>query len=92
MPFIDRAAIKETAEIEKLVWISQESYLPIKYHKRMSFRMIPEAVGSLDAETGNMRLFNKSVQMGEVGIELTSVETYIDFNKPVQISLLEEDF
>ena len=87
MPFIDRAAIKETAEIEKLVWISKESYLPITYQKRVSFKMIPEAVGSLDAETSKMRLFNKSVQMGEVGIELVSVENYYDFNDSVEIDL-----
>jgi len=86
MPFIDRAAIKETAEIEKLVWISKESYLPIKYQKRVSFRMIPEAVGSLDAEAGKMKLFNKSVQMGEVGIELLSVENNYDFNQTVEIA------
>jgi hypothetical protein len=86
MSFIDRNAIEKTAKIEKLVWISKESYLPIKYQKRVSFRMIPEAVGSLDAETGKMRLFNMSVQMGEVGIELVSVEDYYDFNKNMEIA------
>ncbi len=91
MPFIDRAAIKKTAEIEKLVWISKESYLPIKYQKRVSFRMIPEAVGSMDAEAGKMRMFNKSVQMGEVGIELVSIDTYYDFNRPVEMILPKED-
>ena len=90
MPFIDRAAIKETAEIEKVVWISQESYLPIKYQKRVSFRMIPEAVGSLDADTGKMRLFNKSVQMGEVSIDLESVDLYYDFNKSIDMSMPAE--
>jgi hypothetical protein len=87
MPFVDRAAIKKTAEIEKLVWISKDSYLPVKYQRRMSFRMTPEAVGNLDAETGKMRLFNKSVQLGEVSVELKSVDRYYEFNKSVEINL-----
>lgn len=92
MPFIDRNAIEKTAKIEKLVWISKESYLPIKYQKRVSFRMVPEAVGAMDYEIGKMRLFNKSVQLGEVSVELKSIDAYYNFNKSVEIRLPKEAF
>ena len=90
MPFIDRAAIGETAAIDKYVWISKESYLPIKYQRSISFKMTPEVVGAMDYETGKMKLFNKSVQLGEVSVDLESIDLYYDFNKSVDIGLLAD--
>ncbi len=90
MPFIDHSAINRTAAIDKYVWISRESYLPVKYQRSISFMMNPEAVGALDPETGKMRLFNKSVQLGEVSVDLESIDLYYDFNKSVDIGLLAD--
>lgn len=90
MPFIDHSAINRTAVVDKYVWISRESYLPVKYQRSISFRMTPEAVGALDSETGKMRLFNKSVQLGEVSVDLESIDLYYDFNKSVDIGLLAD--
>ena len=41
----------------------------------------------MDYETGKMKLFNKSVQLGEVSVDLESIDLYYDFNKSVDIGL-----
>ena len=58
MPSINRTEFNEMVVIEKLVWISKESFLPVKYHRLMSFKMTPYVIGALESETS----FDEDVQ------------------------------
>lgn len=86
MPSINRTEFNETVEMEKSVWISKESFLPVKYHRLMSFKMTPYVIGALDSETSLMRMFNQSVRLGNVSIVSETIETYYDFNETLEIS------
>lgn len=90
VPSINTTEINETLKMEKLVWVSQATYLPVKYENSMSFRMRPVVVGGLDAKTGQMRSLNQSVRLGEVSVSIMSTELYYGFNKPVAITPPEE--
>jgi len=85
MPSIDRAELNETAKMEKLIWISKDDYLPKKYQSSVSFKITPEIIGSLDPDTGQMKLFNQSVRLGEVSVSVETTDLYYDFNKPMDI-------
>jgi hypothetical protein len=86
MPSINRTEFNETVVMEKLVWISKESYLPVKYHSLMRFKMTPYVIGSLDSNTSLMRMFNQSVQLGNVSVVSEITEIYYHFNETMKIS------
>lgn len=86
MPSINRTEFNETVVMEKSVWISKESFLPVKYHRLMSFKMTPYVIGALDSETSLMRMFNQSVRLGNVSVVSETIETYTGFNETLEIS------
>jgi hypothetical protein len=90
MPSINRTELNKTGVMEKMVWISKDTYLPVKYQSSLSFKMTPVIVGGMDAKTGQMKRFNQSMQLGEVSVNSETTDLYYDFNKPIEISLPEE--
>jgi hypothetical protein len=76
--------------MEKLVWISKATYLPVKYQSIMSFKMTPLIIGGMDPKTGQMKRFNQSVRLGEVSVDLETTDLYYDFNKSIEINPPEE--
>lgn len=90
MPSINSSELNATGSIEKLVWISKESYLPVKYQSSMSFEMTPEIIAGLDSSTGQMKMFNQSVRLGKVSAIIETSDLYYDFNKQVEITLPAE--
>jgi hypothetical protein len=89
-PSINRTELNKTFVMEKQVWISKDTYLPVKYQSSMSFKMTPVIVGGMDSKTGKMNKFNQSVRMGDVSVGLETTDLYYDFNKPIEIIPPEE--
>ncbi len=85
-PSVNSKELNETANMEKLIWISKDTYLPKKYQSSLSFKMTPEVIGSLDPSTGQMNRFNQSVRLGQVSVSVETADLYYDFNKPVDIT------
>jgi predicted small lipoprotein YifL len=85
LPSVNRTELNETGKIEKTVWISKKSYLPVKYHSIMSFSMTPDIVGAMDPNTGQMNMFNQSIRLGEISVSIETVDLYSDFDKPTDI-------
>lgn len=90
MPKINRTEFNKTSVIEKYVWISKETYLPVKYQSSMSFNMTPEIIGGMDPTTGQMKMFNQSVRLGEISVSIETYDLYYDFNKQSEIVLPSE--
>jgi hypothetical protein len=90
IPSINRTELNETSEIEKFVWISKDSWLPVKYQSLIDFSMTPVIVGGLDPYTGEMIMFNESLSLGEVAVRIESTDLYFDINGPLEINLPEE--
>ncbi len=85
MPSINKTELNETGKIEKTIWISKENNMPVKYQSTMSFTVTPEIVGSLNPNTWQMTMLNKSIQMGEISVVIESTDKYFDFNRPKEI-------
>jgi len=90
VPRINSTELNETAMVEKTVWISKETYLPIKYQSSMNFSMTPELVGGMDPSTGQMKAFNQSVRLGKVSVSIETQDLYYDFDKPLEIAPPQE--
>jgi len=90
VPFINRTELNETAEMEKFVWISKESGLPVKYQSLMRFSTTPIIIGGLNPSTGEVVRFNETVSLGEVAVDIESTDIYYDINEPLEINLPEE--
>lgn len=58
---VNRSELNDSAKIEKTIWISKKSYLPVKYQSVMSFSMTLEIVGALDHNTDQMNMLNQLV-------------------------------
>ena len=86
LPSVNRTELNETGKIEKTVWISKKSYLPVKYQSLMSFSMTPEIIGALDSNTGKMKMFNQSIRLGEISVHIETTDLYYDFDKPTDIT------
>ncbi|MCX6677956.1 MAG: hypothetical protein NTU95_08450 [Methanothrix sp.] len=86
LPSVNRTELNETGKIEKMVWISKKSCLPVKYQSRMSFSMTPEIIGALDVNTGQMKMFNQSIRLGEISVSMETADLYYDFDKPMDIT------
>ena len=86
LPAVNKTELNETGKIEKMVWISKKSYLPVKYHSIMSFSMTPEVIGALDPNTGQMKMFNQSIRLGEILVSIDTTDLYYDFDKPMDIT------
>jgi len=87
---INRTELNKTGVMETLIWISKDTYLPVKYQRSMSFKMTPFIVGGTDSKTGQMKRFNQPVRLGEVYVDLKTTNLYYDFNKSIEKNLPEE--
>jgi hypothetical protein len=87
MPSINRTELNETGSIKKTVWISKKTYLPVKYQSIMSFRMTPEIIGGLDPNTGQMKMFNQSMQLGAIFVSIDTNDLYYGFNNAVDMAM-----
>lgn len=90
LPSVNRTELNETGKIEKTIWISKKSYLPVKYRSTMSFSMRPEIIGGLDPSTSQMKMFNQSIQLGMISVSIETEDLYYDFDKPTEITLPEQ--
>jgi hypothetical protein len=90
LPSVNRTELNETGKIEKTIWISKKSCLPVKYQSLMSFSMTPEVIGALDPNTSQMKLFNQSIQLGEISASIDTTDLYYDFDKPADITPPEQ--
>ncbi len=90
LPSINRTELNETGKIEKMIWISKKSYLPVKYQSHMSFSMTPEVIGALDPNTSQMKMFNQSIRLGEISVSIETQDLYYDFDKPTDITPPEQ--
>jgi len=86
LPSVNRTELNETGKIEKTIWISKKAYLPVKYQSLMSFSMTPEIIGTIDPNTGQMKMFNQSIRLGEIWFAIDTSDLYYDFNKKVDIT------
>lgn len=86
MPSIKRSEFNESVVTEKQIWISKETYLPVKYQSKMGFKLTPYIIGALDPDTSLMKMFNQSVRLGEVSVITETTEIYYDFNRSMEIS------
>jgi hypothetical protein len=87
LPSVNKTELNETGKIEKMIWISKKSYLPVKYQSVMSFSMTPEIIGALDLNTSQMKMFDQSIRLGEISV---SIDLYYDFDKPMDITPPEQ--
>lgn len=90
VPSVNHTELNKTGVIEKLVWISKDTYLPIKYQGSMSFKITPIIIGGMDSKTGQLMRFNQSFVIGDVSIDLETTDLYYDFNKSIEIKPPEE--
>jgi hypothetical protein len=86
LPSVNRTELNETGKIEKTIWISKKSYLPVKYQSLMSFSMTPEIIGAMDPNTGQMKMFNQSIRLGEISVSIETDDHNYDFDKPSDIT------
>jgi outer membrane lipoprotein-sorting protein len=85
MPSINSTELNESSEMENLVWISKETYLPKKFQSSMSFKITPIIFGGMNPNTGELKRFNQSMELGEVSVNIETIDLYYGFNKPVEI-------
>ena len=85
MPSVNRTELNETGKIEKTIWISKNSYLPVKYQSLTTFRMTPAVIGGLNSSTGQMEMFKQSMKLPPVSVSIETTDLYYDFNKPVNV-------
>lgn len=85
MPSVNRTELNETGKIEKTIWISKETYLPVKYQSLTTFRMTPEVIGGLNSSTGQMEMFKQSMKLPSVSVSIETSDLYYDFNQQVNV-------
>jgi hypothetical protein len=90
VPSINSTELNESSKMEKLIWISKETYLPTKYQSSLSFDMTPIIIGGMDPNTGNMIRFNQSMRLGEISVNIETTDVYTGFDTPLQIAPPEE--
>ena len=90
VPSINSTELNESSKMEKLIWISKETYLPTKYQSSLSFDMTPIIIGGMDPNTGNMIRFNQSMKLGEISVNIETTDAYTGFDTPLQIAPPEE--
>lgn len=86
MPSVNRTELNETGMMEKTIWISKSTYLPVKYQSKMGYTMTPMIIGGLDINTSQMTMFNESIELGTVEVSMESSDMYYDFDKPGTIA------
>lgn len=86
LPSVNTTELNETGKIEKTIWISKMSYLPVKYQSVMSFSMTPEIIGALNPNTGQMTMLSQSARLGEISVHIDTSDLYSDFDRPTAIT------
>ena len=86
IPDVNRTELNETGVMEKTIWISKSSYLPLKYQSLMSFKTSPSIIGGLDMNTSQITMFNESMPMGAIEVSMETSDIYYDFDKSVTIT------
>lgn len=86
LPSLNRSELNETGKMEKTIWISKSTYLPVKYESTMSFTMTPELIGAVDPSSGKATMFNQSVQLGAISVAIKSTDLYYDFDRSLDIT------
>lgn len=86
LPSINQTELNETEKMEKTIWISKKSFLPVKYQDSISFSMTPQIVGVLNMTTGQVDMLPQSVEMGKIDVDIQSNIKYFDFDSPVEIA------
>jgi hypothetical protein len=89
-PSFNMTELNETAKMEKTIWISKSSYLPVKYESIMSFTITPETVRTMDLKSGQMVPLNQSKRHGQVSVSVETTDIFSDFDKIESIALPEE--
>lgn len=90
MPAVNKTELNETGKIEKTIWISKSTDLPVKYQSLTSFQMTPEIIGELDLNTSQMKMYNQSRRLPPVSVSIETSDLYYDFDKPVEVTLPAE--
>lgn len=90
IPSINDTELNETGRMEKLVWISQKTYLPVRYQSSISFSMRPLIIGFIDLKANRNVKFNQSVSLGEMSVNMVTTDQYSGFNLPVMITPPDE--
>jgi len=90
IPSINGAELNETGKIEKLVWISQKTYLPVRYQSSISFNMTPLIAGFSDLGANRTVKFNQSVSLGEMSVNMVTADQYSGFDQPLVIAPPDE--
>ena len=86
LPSLNRSELNETGKMEKTIWISKSTYLPVKYESTMSFTMTPELIGAVDPSSGKATMFNQSVQLGAISVAIKSTDLYYGFDRSLDIT------
>jgi len=89
-PSFNSTELNETSKMEKTIWISKSTYLPVKYESTMSFTITPEIIGGMDLESGQMTMYNESIKLGRISVSVETSDIFSDFNTPKSIALPEE--
>jgi hypothetical protein len=71
--------------MEKFVWISKSSNLPLKYQSSLSFIFKPLISGIVDPRSNQLWRLNESMQLGEVSVNVEFVDTFYDFDEAKRI-------
>jgi hypothetical protein len=87
VPSINITELNQTYNMERQVWISKETYLPLKYHSSMSFKITPIFVERKNIADGRVTTYNQSVRLGQISVDLETTDQYQNFNKPVEINV-----
>lgn len=89
-PSFNMTELNETAKMEKTIWISKSTYLPVKYKSTMSFTITPEIIGGMDLKSGQMTMYNQSTRLGQISVSVETTDIFSDFDKTESIALPEE--
>ncbi len=90
LPSINYTELNKTNSMEKLVWISKTSYLPLKYQSTLSFQMTPEIISGLDQETGQMKMFDEPKKLGTILVTIETNDLYYGFDEVVDTAVPAE--
>lgn len=89
VPEFNETELLKSSEIDSTIWVEKGTYFPRKYQVVQSLSIIPNIIGILDF-SGNVRMLNQSMKLGEISTEIIRTEIYYDYNKPLEIEPPQE--
>jgi hypothetical protein len=84
-PSINSTELNTSSKMEKFVWISKSSSLPLKYQNSLRFTIKPLIIGIMDPRSNQILRLNESMQLGEVSVNVEFIDNFYDFNEPKKI-------